>query len=64
MADDDAMLGASLLYSTEEVLAEFQECCEADAQTPGHYSERLKRAAEDLFEMLDRQNSSVQAKKK
>jgi hypothetical protein len=36
MTDEDAILNASLIYSEEEVLAEFWECCELEAEAPGH----------------------------
>lgn len=42
MTDGDAILSATVVYSEEEVLAEFWESCEAEAETPGHYTERLK----------------------
>jgi len=56
MNDADAILGASVVYSEQEVLAEFQEACEAEAETPGQCQERLKLAAEDLCQMLERRN--------
>jgi hypothetical protein len=56
MSDEDQILNASVVYSEQEVLAEFQEYCEAEAEIPGHYTERLRRAAEELCQMLDRQN--------
>jgi hypothetical protein len=55
-AEMDAILNASVLCPEEEVLAELQECCEAEAETPGHQTERLQLAAEDLCQMLERQN--------
>jgi hypothetical protein len=64
MNDEDAILDAPIVYSEQEVLAEFQECCEAEAEAPGQYTERLKIAAADLCQTLDRQNNRVQAKKK
>jgi hypothetical protein len=64
MTDEDATLNASELLTEEDILAEFQECCEAEAESPGQHTERLKRAAEDLCQMLVRKNSAVQAKKK
>lgn len=54
MTDEDAILSAAEVYSEEEVLAEFQECCESEAEAPGHYTERLKLAAEDFCQMLER----------
>ncbi len=39
---------SSVVHSEEEVLGEFQECCEAEAEAPGLYTYRLKIAAEDL----------------
>jgi hypothetical protein len=41
MLDDDSILNASVLYSKEEVLAEFWESCEADSllmKPPQHLS--------------------------
>ena len=38
--------------------------CEAEAEMPGKHIERLKLAAEDLCQMLNRQNRAVQAEKK
>lgn len=52
MSDEDRILNAAMVYSKEEVLAEFQECCESEAETPGQCTERLKLAAEDLCQML------------
>ncbi|MBA3354736.1 MAG: hypothetical protein H0U18_02115 [Pyrinomonadaceae bacterium] len=34
MTSDDAILSATVVYSEEEVLTEFWECCEAEAETP------------------------------
>ena len=34
MLDEDAILNASVIYSEEEVLAEFHECCELEAEAP------------------------------
>lgn len=56
MNDADAILGASVVYSEQEVLTEFQEACEAEAETPGRCAERLKLAAEDLCQMSERTN--------
>ncbi|MFN2511868.1 MAG: hypothetical protein ABR568_10545 [Pyrinomonadaceae bacterium] len=56
MTDADEILNASILYTEMEVWAEFQECCEAEAEEPGQHTERIKRAAEDLCQMLERQN--------
>lgn len=64
MTDEDAILSATVVYSEEEVLAEFWESCEAEAEAPGHYTERLKLAAEDLCQMLRRKNGAVPAMKK
>jgi hypothetical protein len=41
MLNDDAILDASVLYIEEEVLAEFKESCEAEAESPGQHTERL-----------------------
>lgn len=57
--NEDAVLYASVLYSEQEVLAEFQESCEAEAETPGQCKERLKLATEDLCQMLEGQNRNV-----
>ena len=35
MDDEDAILNASVVYSEQEILAEFQESCEAEA--PGRF---------------------------
>ncbi len=56
LVDEVQILNASLLYSKEEILAEFQEACEAEAETPGRCAERLKLAAEDLCQMSERTN--------
>ncbi len=65
MTDEDAGQTGSELYDDDEkILAEFKKCCETEAQYPGQYSERLKRAAEAVFEMLNRHNRAVTAKKK
>ena len=52
-----------MVHSEEEVLGEFQECCEAEAEAPGLYTYRLKIAAEDLCQMLERKNGAGPAKK-
>src|SRR5688572_21382582 len=62
--DEDAILNSPVVYSEAEVLAEFQESCEAEAETPHQHTERLRLAALDLCQMLERQNRAVQAKKK
>lgn len=49
MTEKDAILNASQLFTEEEILAEFQECCESEAETPGQHTDRLKRACEDLW---------------
>jgi hypothetical protein len=54
--DDDRILDALTIYSEREILAEFQESCELEAQAPGRYTGRLKLAAEDLCQMLERKN--------
>ncbi len=64
MTDEDAILSSTAVYSEEEVLAEFWESCEAEAEAPGHYTKRLKFAAEDLCQMLDRKNGAGRSKKK
>ena len=64
MTDEDSILNSPVLYSEEEVLAEFWESCEAEAEAPGYYSERLKLAAEGLCQMLERKKRPVQAMKK
>lgn len=56
MPDDDAILHSPVVYSEEEVLAEFQECCEAEAEEPGRHTESVKRATEGLIQMLERRN--------
>ena len=43
MTDDDTILNSSVLYSEDEVLAEFKESCEAEAEEPGQHTERLSR---------------------
>lgn len=55
---EDAILSSTIIYSEEEVLAEFQECCEFEAEKPGQYTERLNLAAEDLCQMMERQNQA------
>ena len=60
----NAILNASVLYTEEEVWAEFKESCEAEADEPGHHAERLKRATEDLFQMYERKKVLGQATKK
>jgi hypothetical protein len=60
---EDAILTATIIYSEEEVLAEFQESCEAEAETPGGHTEQLKRAAEDLCQMLNRQNRAARQRR-
>jgi hypothetical protein len=56
MLDDDSILDSAVLFTEAEVLAEFQASCEAEAETPGHCQERVRLAAEDLCQMLERQN--------
>ncbi len=56
MIEGDAILNATVVYSEEEVLARFQESCEAEAEEPGRHAERVKRATQDLIQMLDRLN--------
>lgn len=51
MLDEDAVLNSPVVYSEEEVLAEFQDSCEAEAEEPGRHWERAKRATADLFQM-------------
>ena len=55
MLDEDAVLNSPVVYSEDEVLAEFQAACEAEAEEPEQHTERL-RLAEDLCQMLNRQN--------
>jgi hypothetical protein len=43
MTDEDPILDDSELF-TEEILAEFQASCEAEAETPEQHAERIKRA--------------------
>jgi hypothetical protein len=64
MVDEDAILNSPVVYSEEEVLAEFHESCEAEAESPGQHTERVKLATQDLCRMLVRKKSAVQAKKK
>ena len=64
MLDEDAILNSPVVYSEEEILAEFQASCEAEAEEPGRHWDRVMRATIDLGQMLDRQNRAVQAKKK
>lgn len=52
MEFDDAILNATMVYSEEEVLGEFQECFESEAETRGHHTERFKAVALTYF--LDR----------
>jgi hypothetical protein len=54
MTDDDTILNAEFVYSDEEVLAEFQESCEAEAESPGEHTERVRQATADLFQLLNR----------
>lgn len=39
MLDEDTILTASVVYSSEEIWAEFRESCEAEAEQPGQHSE-------------------------
>lgn len=52
MLDDDAILDSPVVYSPAEIMEEFQESCLAEADKPGRYSDRLKKAAEDLCQTL------------
>ena len=62
--DEDAILNSPVVYSEAEVLAEFQQSCEAEAEEPGQHTEGVWRATDDLIQMLNRQNRAVQPKKK
>jgi hypothetical protein len=44
MTDEDPILDDSELFTEEEILAEFQASCEAEAETPEQHAERIKRA--------------------
>lgn len=48
MLDEDEILNSPVVYSEGEVLARFQQSCEAEAEEPGQHTERLTRAAQDL----------------
>ena len=54
MTDSDEILNAAFVYSEQEVLAEFQASCEAEAEEPGKHWDRVKHATLDLCQMLDR----------
>lgn len=45
MTDEDVILNSPVVYSEEEVLAQFQECCESEAEAPGQHTEQLRLAA-------------------
>jgi hypothetical protein len=57
MLDEDATLNASVIYSEEYVLAEFQGACEAEGESPGQHRERVSRAAADLCQTQERNKS-------
>jgi hypothetical protein len=38
MLNDDAILDPSVIYTEHEVLAEFKESCEAQAEEPGQHT--------------------------
>ena len=57
MLDEDAILNSPVVYSEEEVLTRFRQSREAEAEEPGRHTERLKRAAEDFCQMLERNKS-------
>lgn len=56
MTDEDAILSATVVYSEGDVLAIFQEACEAEAEEPGQHTERLRLAAADLCQTLRSEN--------
>ena len=47
MDDRDWILNASVVCSEQEVLAEFQECCAAEAEAARQCTDELDRAAAD-----------------
>ena len=53
MSDDDAMLNSPVVYSEEEVLAEFQESCERP-RSLGKTQKDFKQVAADLCQMQSR----------
>jgi hypothetical protein len=55
--DDEDILSAELVYSDAEVLAEFQEQCEAAAETPLSTHD-LQPAAKALISVLSRRDNS------
>jgi hypothetical protein len=59
MSDDDAILNSPVVYSEEEVLAEFHESCEAEAEEPEQHMERLNQVARALCLVLRRQAISL-----
>ncbi len=47
-----------MVYSEEELWAQFKESCEAEAEEPDQHTEGIKRATEDLFQMSERKKNS------
>ena len=50
--EDEDILSADLIYSDDEILAEFQERCEEAAGMPGNSSPDLQRTAKALISVL------------
>jgi hypothetical protein len=51
--DDEEILSAELIYSDDEILAEFQERCEDAAESPSNLHD-LQQAAKALVRVLSR----------
>ena len=57
IVEDEEILSADLVYSDDEVLADFQEQCKAAAETP-HLTHDLQPVAKTLIRVLSRRDNS------
>ena len=53
-AEDDETLSSELIYSEQEIMAEFQESCEEAGEALGQSTDRIKLAAKAFCRMLER----------
>ena len=55
MMDEDEILSADTVFSTQEILAEYQRVCEEAAET--HSLDAVKKLAADVCRVLDRNHA-------
>ncbi|MBA2527754.1 MAG: hypothetical protein H0V18_18535 [Pyrinomonadaceae bacterium] len=64
MTDSESILNATVLYSEERSWRSFKKPVPAEATEPGQHTERLRLAASDLCELLERKNGLVKDAKR